>query len=326
MNGGYHSNLLWHQQDLGVYAQEPRWAGQYAYHDCSEPNMSDIMLTLAFSSEVIKNLVLSEQVFQQNVFAFQQGTRATLRSMSILITELTSQLNEMEANQGEFPSQMELNHTECVSAVTIRSESSSDRPEPKQEDEKSNLAENKKDEDEKDILEYSIENFGDDELEQVIVSALSEEDGKSEENDAIKEIIRLMYSAEELSVRNLPSSMPISTREEQLPPSVEEPPNLELKVLSEPLNFVCLEEQDTMHVIISKDVFEEQNFQLRPPPHSSRRSPPPTESYPHLRTLHPPIRLHYPLVAKILWIVCMPFKKGRYHWPPPKIPKDQCRG
>ncbi|XP_057775475.1 uncharacterized protein LOC130994450 [Salvia miltiorrhiza] len=73
------------------------------------------------------------------------------------------------------------------------------------------------------LVEEFVENFREDELEHVIFSSLTEENSKTEENEAIREIIMQLYSTEEIPVRHLSSRMPIPTSTEPILPSVVKP-------------------------------------------------------------------------------------------------------
>ncbi|XP_057785955.1 uncharacterized protein LOC131003487 [Salvia miltiorrhiza] len=509
-----HPNFRWRQQEPGMYALNPPQAGQYAHTarpaPSFAPNMSDIMKSLAQSSEIVKNLVQSQQ-------AFQHETQAALSNMGTQITQLATQVNKLQANQGRLPSVTEMNPKENASAVTTRSGRILAEPQPKQQDKEkpdeakddaisekspestepisskvsgkpkvsipqsliappfpSRLAQNKRIEEEKDILEifkkveinlplldaikqvpryakflkelcskkmkfgndarirvsenvsavlqrklpqkcrdpgmftipciignktveramldlgasinvmpYSVykdlqlgplkdtrviiqladrstaypegvvedvlvkvndlifpvdfyivdmddsakqslillgrpfmktakakidvdsgmlslefdgdvvtfnifeamkhvedpesvfmidvidhlveefvENFREDELEHVIFSSLTEENSKTEENEAIREIIMQLYSTEEIPVRHLSSRMPIPTSTEPILPSVVKSPKLDLKVLPQHLKYVFLGEDDTLPVIISNELSAEQEVRL----------------------------------------------------------------
>ncbi|XP_057802812.1 uncharacterized protein LOC131018106 [Salvia miltiorrhiza] len=510
-----HPNFRWRQQEPGMYAPNPLQVGQYAHtarpSPSSAPNMSDIMKSLAQSSEIVKNLVQSQQ-------AFQHETQAALSNMGTQITQLATQVNKLQANQGRLPSVTEMNPKENASAVTTRSGRILVEPQPKQQDKEekldeakdnavsekspestepisskvsgkpkvsipqsliappfpSRLAQNKRIEEEKDILEifkkveinlplldaikqvpryakflkelcskkmkfgnnarirvsenvsavlqrklpqkcrdpgmftipciignktveramldlgasinvmpYSVykdlqlgplkdtrviiqladrstaypegvvedvlvkvndlifpvdfyivdmddpakqslillgrpfmktakakidvdsgmlslefdgdivtfnifeamkhvedpesvfmidvidhlveefvENFREDELEHVIFSSLTEENSKTEENEAIREIIMQLYSTEEIPVRHLSSRMPIPTSTEPILPSVVKPPKLDLKVLPQHLKYVFLGEDDTLPVIINNELSAEQEVRL----------------------------------------------------------------
>ncbi|XP_057775363.1 formin-like protein 3 [Salvia miltiorrhiza] len=76
------------------------------------------------------------------------------------------------------------------------------------------------------LVDDFVENFREDELEQVILSVLNDEDAKTEENDAIREIIMQLYSTDEIPIRHLSSRMPKSTSTE---PTVVKPSELDLK-------------------------------------------------------------------------------------------------
>ncbi|XP_057784322.1 uncharacterized protein LOC131001771 [Salvia miltiorrhiza] len=126
-----HPNFRWRQQEPGMYAPNPPQAGQYAYTarpaPSFAPNMSDIMKSLAQSSEIVKNLVQSQQ-------AFQHETQAALSNMGTQITQLATQVNKLQANQGRLPSVTEMNPKENASAVTTRSGRILVEPQPKQQD------------------------------------------------------------------------------------------------------------------------------------------------------------------------------------------------
>ncbi|XP_057774478.1 uncharacterized protein LOC130993565 [Salvia miltiorrhiza] len=124
-----HPNFRWRQQEPGMYAPNPPQAGQYAHTarpaPSSAPNMNDIMKSLAQSSEIVKNLVQSQQ-------AFQHETQAALSNMGTQITQLATQVNKLQANQGRLPSVTEMNPKENASAVTTRSGRILAEPQPKQ--------------------------------------------------------------------------------------------------------------------------------------------------------------------------------------------------
>ncbi|XP_057808483.1 uncharacterized protein LOC131022960 [Salvia miltiorrhiza] len=126
-----HPNFRWRQQEPGMYAPNPPQAGQYAHTarpaPSSAPNMNDIMKSLAQSSEIVKNLVQSQQ-------AFQHETQAALSNMGTQITQLATQVNKLQANQGRLPSVTEMNPKENASAVTTRSGRILAEPQPKQQD------------------------------------------------------------------------------------------------------------------------------------------------------------------------------------------------
>ncbi|XP_057792999.1 uncharacterized protein LOC131009358 [Salvia miltiorrhiza] len=126
-----HPNFRWRQQEPGMYAPNPPQAGQYAHTarpaPSSAPNMNDIMKSLAQSSEIVKNLVQSQQ-------AFQHETQAALSNMGTQITQLATQVNKLQANQGRLPSITEMNPKENASAVTTRSGRILAEPQPKQQD------------------------------------------------------------------------------------------------------------------------------------------------------------------------------------------------
>ncbi|XP_057803675.1 formin-like protein 5 [Salvia miltiorrhiza] len=79
------------------------------------------------------------------------------------------------------------------------------------------------------LVDDFVENFREEELEQVIFSALNDEDAKTEENDAIREIIMQLYSTDEIPIRHLSSRMPKLTSTEPILPSVMKPSELDLK-------------------------------------------------------------------------------------------------
>ncbi|XP_057790856.1 uncharacterized protein LOC131007965 [Salvia miltiorrhiza] len=108
------------------------------------------------------------------------------------------------------------------------------------------------------LVEEFVENFREDELEQVIFSSLTEENTKTEENEAIRVIIMQLYSTKEIPVRHLSSRMPIPTSTEPILPSVVKPSKLDLKVLPQHLKYVFLGENDTLPVIISNELSAEQ--------------------------------------------------------------------
>ncbi|XP_057802483.1 uncharacterized protein LOC131017780 isoform X1 [Salvia miltiorrhiza] len=126
-----HPNFRWRQQEPGMYAPNPPQAGQYAHTarpaPSSAPNMNDIMKSLAQSSEIVKNLVQSQQ-------AFQHETQAALSNMGTQITQLATQVNKLQANQGRLPSVTEMNPKENASAVTTRSGRILVEPQLKQQD------------------------------------------------------------------------------------------------------------------------------------------------------------------------------------------------
>ncbi|XP_057777111.1 uncharacterized protein LOC130995728 [Salvia miltiorrhiza] len=76
------------------------------------------------------------------------------------------------------------------------------------------------------LIDDFVANFREEELEQVIFSVLNDEDAKTEENDAIREIIIQLYSIDEIPIRHLSSRMPKSTSSE---PTVVKPLELDLK-------------------------------------------------------------------------------------------------
>ncbi|XP_057770860.1 uncharacterized protein LOC130990651 [Salvia miltiorrhiza] len=121
-----HPNFSWNHSPEFFTSAQPQ-AGRYAHTDRPEPSMSDILKSLEQSSQIINNLVQSQQ-------AFQQETQAALDSMGTQITQLTTQVNKLQANHGKLPSQ-EVHPKEYVYAVNFMSEEDFFDPKP-MEDEK----------------------------------------------------------------------------------------------------------------------------------------------------------------------------------------------
>ncbi|XP_057775129.1 uncharacterized protein LOC130994110 [Salvia miltiorrhiza] len=122
-----HPNFSWNHS-LEFFTSAQPQAGRYAHTDRPEPSMSDILQSLAQSSQIINNLVQSQQ-------AFQQETQAALGSMGTQITQLTTQVNKLQANHEKPPSQEEVHHKEYVYAMNLMSEEDFFDPKP-MEDEK----------------------------------------------------------------------------------------------------------------------------------------------------------------------------------------------
>ncbi|XP_057803532.1 uncharacterized protein LOC131018850 [Salvia miltiorrhiza] len=122
-----HPNFSWNHSPEFFTSAQPQ-AGRYGHTDRPEPSMSDILKNLEQSSQIINNLVQSQQ-------AFQQETQAALGSMGTQITQLTTQVNKLQANHGKIPSQEEVHPKEYVYAVNFMSEEDLFDPKP-MEDEK----------------------------------------------------------------------------------------------------------------------------------------------------------------------------------------------
>ncbi|XP_057779064.1 uncharacterized protein LOC130997671 [Salvia miltiorrhiza] len=110
------------------FTQEQLQVGRYAHTDCPDPSMSYILKSLAQRSQIINNLVRSQQ-------AFQQETQAALGSMGTQITQLVTQVNKLQTNQEKLPSQTEIHPKEYVYAMNLMTEEELFDPKPK-EDEK----------------------------------------------------------------------------------------------------------------------------------------------------------------------------------------------
>ncbi|XP_057793227.1 uncharacterized protein LOC131009840 [Salvia miltiorrhiza] len=122
-----HPNFSWNHSPEFFTSAQPQ-AGWYAHTDRPEPSMSDILQSLAQSSQIVNNLVQSQQ-------AFQQETQAALGSMGTQITLLTTQVNKLQVNRGKLPSQEEVHSKEHVYAMHLMSEEDFFDPKP-MEDEK----------------------------------------------------------------------------------------------------------------------------------------------------------------------------------------------
>ncbi|XP_057809001.1 uncharacterized protein LOC131023476 [Salvia miltiorrhiza] len=116
-----HPNFSWNHSPEFFTSAQPQ-AGRYAHTDRPEPSMSDILKSLEQSSQIINNLVQSQQ-------AFQQETQAALGSMGTQITQLTTQVNKLQANHGKLPSQ-EVHPKEYVYAMNLMSEEDFFDPKP----------------------------------------------------------------------------------------------------------------------------------------------------------------------------------------------------
>ncbi|XP_057768949.1 uncharacterized protein LOC130988976 [Salvia miltiorrhiza] len=114
-------NFSWNHSPEFFTSTQPQ-AGRYAHTDRPEPSMSDILKSLEQSSQIINNLVQSQQ-------AFQQETQAVLGSMGTQITQLTTQVNKLQANHGKLPSQ-EVHPKEYVYAVNFMTEEDFFDPKP----------------------------------------------------------------------------------------------------------------------------------------------------------------------------------------------------
>ncbi|XP_057803394.1 uncharacterized protein LOC131018697 [Salvia miltiorrhiza] len=123
-----HPNFSWSHSPEFFTSAQPQ-AGRYAHTDCPEPSMSDILQSLAQSSQIINNLVQSQQ-------AFQQETQAALGSMGAQITQLTTQVNKLQVNHGKLPSHEEVHPTEYVYAVNLMSEEDFCDPKPNEDERK----------------------------------------------------------------------------------------------------------------------------------------------------------------------------------------------
>ncbi|KAH6812595.1 hypothetical protein C2S51_000250 [Perilla frutescens var. frutescens] len=163
-----HPNFGWRQSDQkvpGVLPQRPPPSGQYGHTDKSAPSMSEIMKCLEQSSALVNKLAQSQK-------AFQQETQAALGNMDAQITQLATQINKLQGNQGKLPSQAEQNPKGNISDVALRSGKDAEEEQPVTEsahtevkaDTKvpnslvaahfpSRLVRNKKEDDEKEILE-----------------------------------------------------------------------------------------------------------------------------------------------------------------------------
>ena len=71
--------------------------------------------------DLIEKLAISSSNMQESMTQFRQETRASIDSLSNQITQLATNVNELNANKGGFPSQVQVNPRENVSQMTLRS-------------------------------------------------------------------------------------------------------------------------------------------------------------------------------------------------------------
>ena len=71
--------------------------------------------------DLIEKLAISSSNMQESMNQFRQETRASINSLSNQITQLATNVNELNTSKGGLPSQVQVNPRENVSSMTVLS-------------------------------------------------------------------------------------------------------------------------------------------------------------------------------------------------------------
>ena len=87
-------------------------------HQNQEPYLDELVQTLATQSLQLQQVTLS---FQYNTLSFQQETQKSIRNMELQISQLASDMSELETQEfEELPYQTKINSWENVSEVPLK--------------------------------------------------------------------------------------------------------------------------------------------------------------------------------------------------------------